>query len=57
MKKLPRHKTYKPRCDTCNVELRPIGNGTYICPECQDLFRDDKGDHIDKELAKEAGMR
>ena len=45
-------------CDICKVKLKKIGKDTWICPECQDIYKPfDGSEHIDRGLAKEAGLR
>lgn len=46
-----------PKCDTCGVDPKPIGGGLYLCPVCNDIYRQIDGkDHVDPQLRKEAGM-
>jgi len=45
-------------CDICKVKLKKIAKDTWICPECQEIYKPiDSQDHIDPHLAREAGMR
>ena len=50
-------KKHTKRCPLCDVEMIHVSGTRYICPICQEVVDEDKSDHIDHNLAKDAGLR
>ena len=50
-------KKHTKRCPLCDVEMIHVSGTRYICPICQEVVDEDKDDHIDHNLAKDAGLR
>lgn len=57
MKPQPHVKKKIEHCPLCKVEMIPVGKGIYLCPTCGWRKDENKQDHIDQRLAREAGMR